>query len=125
MTDSAAGPLAGRRVLVVEDNFLIALNLGECLGEGGAEVIGPCASAAEALAAIAAGGIDCAVVDLNLGEGPDFTTAAALREAGIPFALATGYDGGSVPEEFATVPMLQKPVSGGALVAALLRLAPA
>ena len=123
MPAGAAAPLAGRRVLVVEDNFLIALDLGESLREAGAEVIGPCAGAAEAAEAIAAGGIDCALIDINLGEGPDFATAAALSAAGVPFALATGYDGAAVPEEFAAVTVLLKPVSSGQLVATLAGLA--
>lgn len=119
----SAGVLAGRRILVVEDNFLIALELGECLREAGAEVIGPCANAADGLAAVAAGGIDCALVDLNLGHGPDFAVAEALTGAGVPFALATGYEGAAIPAQFAAVPVLLKPVSGDQVVATLAGLA--
>ena len=125
MDPATPRPLAGRRVLVVEDNFLVALELGEELGEAGAVVIGPCANAADALAAVAAGGIDLAVVDLNLGAGPDYTTAAALRAAGVPFALATGYDGDAVAEAFAAVPVLHKPFAPNQLVAVLAGLSPA
>lgn len=116
MMDTA--PLAGIRILVVEDDFLLAWNEQETLEEAGAVVIGPCSNERSALSA-AEGPVDCAVIDLNLGTGPTFKIAAALRAKDIPFVLVTGYDATAIPNDMLDVKRLQKPVDNRELVRAV------
>ena len=102
--------LRGCRVLVVEDEYLLADDLSLALSSAGADVLGPVPSIAEATAEIAAGRrIDLAVLDVNLRGDMVFPVADALVERGIPFAFATGYDSGSLPDRFSAVPRFEKP----------------
>ena len=88
MTDGSG---AARRVLVVEDSMIIALDTEECLLALGALEVAVEGTVAGALAAMAAGAFDFALLDFNLGSESSEPVAAALRERGIPFWLATGY----------------------------------
>jgi CheY-like chemotaxis protein len=107
------------KVLVLDDEPIIALNTKRMLTDLGAEVIGPALSAEEALAAIGEGP-DAALLDVNLGGGEDsFGVAQALAERGVPFAFVTGYAEKVFPEAFAGRPRLIKPVSDAALGAAV------
>ena len=117
MTDTN---LNGRRILVVEDEYFLAEDLREELSDCGAEVLGPVANLKDATRFVETGGIDAAVLDINLQGELIFSTADELREKGIPFAFATGYDRSSVPQRFADVPRLEKPLKGRQL-AELLR----
>lgn len=99
------------KVLVVEDDFYLASDLGGALRSAGAEVLGPLASCAQAGAAITLSPPDCAVIDINLGQGPDYKLAEQLRGAKVPFLFVTGYDQDSIPERFRDVPCVQKPVA--------------
>jgi PAS domain S-box-containing protein len=98
------------RVLVVEDEALVAMMIGECLTEFGFEVIGPVLTASEALAAAREKQLDAAVLDINLGDGLVYTVAEILTLRGVPFAFVTGYDANSVDARFIGVPVLQKPI---------------
>lgn len=111
--------LAGRRVLIVEDEFLLADDLTDGLTRAGATVIGPAATARDALDLIAAGGIDAAMLDLNLRDHFAFDVADALREAGTPFCLVTGYDEAAIPERLRDAPRCPKPSSMSAMLAML------
>ena len=102
--------LNGRRILVVEDEYFLAEDLREELSDCGAQVLGPVANVKDAIAFIRTGGIDAAVLDINLQGELVFSTADELRAQGIPFAFATGYDRSSVPQRFADVPRLEKPL---------------
>lgn len=101
--------LAGRRVLVLEDDYYLASDTAGALRAAGAEVAGPFAQQAPALEAIRGGGLSSAIVDINLGSGPSFETAQALRQAGVPFVFLTGYDRNTILEGFRDVPRLEKP----------------
>jgi AmiR/NasT family two-component response regulator len=91
--------LAGRRVLVVEDEFLIALDVEDALRELGCEVVGPVATVAQALAVLAdPAGCDLAVLDVRLAEGSTAPLAQALSRQGIPFVVLTGYDRSQLSE---------------------------
>jgi DNA-binding response OmpR family regulator len=114
--------LQGLSVLVVEDDFYIADDLTLALEDAGALVLGPCNTVAIALQMLESTDPDCAVVDVNLGSGPNFDIAGALTARSIPFVLATGYDANIVPAEFAVMPCLQKPVSGSKVVATVAEL---
>ncbi|MBO9560282.1 MAG: response regulator [Caulobacter sp.] len=118
---SDAGSLSGRSVLVVEDDFYQASDTERALRAAGAEVVGPVPRAAMALAALAGGDLDAAVVDINLGEGPSFSVADALQRAGVPFVFVTGYDEVSIPERLAHVETVQKPADMRAISRALIR----
>jgi CheY-like chemotaxis protein len=105
------GGLHGKRLLLVEDDYMIATDLARALAEEGAAVVGPAGSVADALALIAGGAaLDGAVLDINLGREPAYPVAAALRERGVPFVFATGYDAWIIPEPFRDVPRCEKPV---------------
>jgi len=98
------------RVLLVEDNFIIALDLAGLVREAGAEPVGPVASVRDALGAIAAGGVDAAILDINLGEEDALEVADTLDRQAIPFAFATGYSPQDVlPPAHAAMPVLAKP----------------
>jgi len=108
-SDAAAQPLSAIRVLVVEDEYYIADDLRRTLKSAGASIIGPVGSIAQAEAAIEKGGFDCAVLDLNLHGDSAAPLADRLKARGIPFAIATGYASGAVPERHDDVPRLEKP----------------
>jgi DNA-binding response OmpR family regulator len=111
--------IAGKKVLVVEDDYFIAKNLVRHLAASGAEVLGPVPTVAEALALIEAESIDGAVLDINLRGDLVFPVADALLERGVPFIFATGYGSGSVPERYATIVRCEKPVEPDRFIPAL------
>lgn len=98
-------------MLVVEDDFYLADDTRRALQDAGARVLGPCARIDDCLQLLGEEQPDCAIVDINLGRGPNFDIAAALRERGIPFVFLTGYDAGDIPAEFANSARLEKPVN--------------
>src|SRR6185295_15398151 len=83
--------LAGLRVLVVEDEMMVSMLIEDMLSDLGCTVVGPASRLDEALELAKADGIDCAVLDVNLGGQPIFPLADLLRQMGRPFAFATGY----------------------------------
>jgi PAS domain S-box-containing protein len=100
----------GRRVLVVEDEALVATMLREQLAALGYSVLGPAASVAAALALIQEQHPDVAVLDLNLGGELAYPAADLLAARGVPFVFITGYDGATVERRYAGVPVLAKPL---------------
>lgn len=100
---------AGRRVLLVEDEALIAMNVEDMLDTLGYVVVATAAAVEEALAAVEGGGIDAALLDVNLRGRPSFPVADALAARGVPFVFATGYGTGGLREDFRDRPVLQKP----------------
>ncbi len=109
--------LAGLRILVVEDMFLVALDLTDQLADWGCAVVGPAAHVTAALELIADAELDGALLDVNLDGNPSFPIAAALSARGVPFIFLTGYDGKmAFPPEFGSIPKLSKPASAGELV---------
>jgi len=99
-----------RRVLLVEDEALVAMMIQECLTEYGHSVVGPIGRAAEALAAAKQGEFDAAILDINLSDGMAYPVAEILSQRGVPFAFVTGYEADTVDERFSNVPVLQKPI---------------
>jgi DNA-binding response OmpR family regulator len=97
------------RILVVEDEMLVAADLAEALAARGAEVIGPVPTLAEAMRAVATHWIDWAVLDVNLAGEMSFELADRLERAGIPYVLATAYCADQLPERFRGKPRLEKP----------------
>jgi PAS domain S-box-containing protein len=109
---SGAGlKVTGRpRVLLVEDEALVAMMVQECLGDFGYQVIGPISTATEAAARANDGNFEAAVLDINLGDGAVYPIADTLAARGVPFVFVTGYDAESVDARFRNVPVLQKPI---------------
>lgn len=115
---SSRNRLHGRRVLVVEDEALVAMLLEDELTEAGAEVLGPKVDIDGALRLIetaAPGCIDLAVLDFNLRGASAAPVAAALVQRGIPFVIATGYADGHMAEA-PGAPVLCKPYDGQLLI---------
>jgi PAS domain S-box-containing protein len=106
----AAIAVRGGRVLVVEDEALVAAMLREQLAMLGYSVLGPAASVGAALALIEEQQPDVAVLDLNLGGELAYPAADLLVARGVPFVFITGYDGASVERRYAGVPVLAKPL---------------
>lgn len=102
-------PLQGLRVLVVEDEALVAMLIEDMLGDFGCQVLGPAGSIRQALDAIERDPPDAAILDVNLGGEPVYPVADALRRCGAPFVLATGYGEMGVAEGYRDAPVLQKP----------------
>lgn len=101
--------MAGRRVLVVEDEFYLADDLRRALADRGADVLGPVATVARARAIVAEEQLDFAVLDVNLRGETIFALATDLRARDVPFVFATGYDARTLPAAFADVPRWEKP----------------
>ena len=109
--------LAGRRILVIEDEYYLAMELQDEIEQAGGAVIGPCADAKTCLTLLKGDRADAAIVDINLGNGPSFEVADALRSIGVPFLFLTGYDAETVPDRLRDVLCVQKPAN----IALLLR----
>jgi DNA-binding response OmpR family regulator len=97
------------RVLLLEDEALIASLLADWLAELGHEVVGPVASAEAALTAVDSSAIEAAVLDLHVRDGDSCGVASRLRSGGIPFAFASGAGREGLPEAFRDGPVLSKP----------------
>ncbi|MFO1081351.1 MAG: response regulator [Reyranellaceae bacterium] len=115
--------LDGRRLLVVEDDYIIAIELARSLEELGAEVLGPVGTVRAALGLVAKNRerLDGAVLDVNLGSELAYPIADALAERAIPFVFATGYDEFVIPAAYAGAPRCEKPVDNAALARVLAR----
>ncbi len=106
---SEPASLQGRKVLIVEDEPLVAVLLEEILEEFGCSVVGPAAQLDQALELAGSADVDLAVLDVNLGGQPVFPVARVLSDRGVRFVFATGYGAGGLPPEWSHVPALQKP----------------
>lgn len=120
---TSARPLEGKRILVLEDDFYLAKDESALLKEAGAEVIGPFGSAQQGGELPGTGRLDGAVVDINLGLGPDFGFARALQDRGVPFVFVTGYDAAVIPVELSHIERVEKPIRTQDFIAAVARLA--
>ena len=102
-------PLAGRRILIVEDEAMIALLIEDVLTDLGSTVVGPAARLDEALALARSAEVDLAALDLNLAGDPVYPVAEALAERGIPFVFMTGYGQLGIAEPWRGRPSIAKP----------------
>jgi DNA-binding response OmpR family regulator len=100
-----------KRVLVVEDEALLALEISEYLTDVGFEVVGPAASVARALKLITYPGCDIAILDVNLGSEHSEPIALALKARSIPFVVVSGNSLEHLPSGFSGAPLVSKPVS--------------
>ena len=113
------GSLHGCRVLIAEHDQSLAGELADAVARTGACVNGLHCSALEALAAIRTGGVDFAVLDINLHGWGAFRIAEALKSRRTPFVFATGYDLTVIPEQWYDIGLWQKPFDAADLISAL------
>src|SRR3954467_13799267 len=97
------------RVLVVEDELLIAMMAEDMLTALGCETVGPAARVEQGLALAAFAEIDAALLDVNLAGSTSFPIADALRLRGVPFAFTTAYGRSALRECDQDVPVIEKP----------------
>mgnify|MGYP006273003755 CR=1 FL=1 len=103
-------PLAGRCILVLEDEPLVAMLLQDLLLDLGTQVAGPVSSLPEAVALLAQGGIAGALLDVNLRGTMSYPLADALRAEGVPFLFVTGYGPEDLDPAFRDDPLIRKPI---------------
>lgn len=109
-----------RRILIVEDEPLIAMMLEDFLEAGGMDVAGVSDTVESALAVTGEGGVDAAILDVNLSGGEkSWPVAQALADKGIPFLFATGGGDGSIREDFRGRPTINKPYTLDGVTAAI------
>ncbi|WP_438751895.1 response regulator [Pararhizobium sp. O133] len=113
-----------KRVLLVEDEALVAMLVEDFLTEMGFSVVGPAMRLEPALQMAATAEIDFAVLDINLAGKHSFPIAQVLRQRGIPFLFASGYGVAGLAEGFETAPVLQKPFDKSDLEKAILSVNP-
>ena len=113
--------MAAKRILVVEDEFLIALDIAGALEQGGLVVIGPLASISDALEALKQEAVDGALLDANLGGQPVGSIADALLARKVPFAFVSGYGRDQLPPQHREAPLVRKPFTGADLLAVVAR----
>jgi DNA-binding response OmpR family regulator len=112
----SSSPLAGHRVLVVEDEYFLADDIVRALQALGARVIGPYGELEDATRVLDDdGAIDAAIIDINLRSEMVFPLARVLRARNIPFVFATGYDRGTIDAEFQDIRVWEKPVDLAAM----------
>jgi CheY-like chemotaxis protein len=109
----------GKRILVIEDEVMVALDVVDMLEQLGVQTVGTAHTVEQALAAIADGTLDAALLDANLAGAQVDVVAAALTREDVPFVFVTGYSRDSLPTAFRSAPILSKPFSEAELIAAL------
>lgn len=125
MTSPSSSDLTGRRVLVVEDEILVAMLIEDILADLGCEVVGPASRVAAAIDLARSAEIDVAFLDVNVAGEEVFPVAEALAARGIPFVFVSGYGDEALEGSFVGRPTLKKPFPpddlGAALRACLVR----
>ncbi len=112
-------PLSGKKVLVAEDNFVVAQSLRHTIEDaGGAVVVAATAKAADQLSK----GVDFVVLDVHLADGDACWLAKSLRRRGVPFVVLTGYAHEFLPPDLRAAPFVGKPCSEVQLVDAARRI---
>src|SRR4051812_27625169 len=116
MTSFSSVDLAGRRVLVVEDQFVIALDMEQMLRVLGADTVDLATNIPDALAIIERTPPDLAILDLKLGTETTVAIAEALQARAIPLIFVTGYgDLDALPALLRRAPLLRKPIDRATL----------
>jgi len=114
-------PLSGRRVLVVEDESLVAMLLETILEDMGCTPVGPASNIDEGEAMAREAELDAALLDVNVAGRQVFPVAAALKARGVPFVFSTGYGESGLPDEWRGNTTIQKPFTEAAIRNALMQ----
>ena len=121
MNDSEHNPqLKDLRVLVVEDEALVALQIEDMLTELGCAVIGPASRVGQALELLDGEPVEVAVLDLNIAGELVYPVADELRSRGLPYIFVTGYGTSGLSEPYRSRPILEKPFARRELLRAML-----
>lgn len=112
-------PLAGLKLLVVEDEAIISFLIEDMLLSLGCASVAHASSVKQAISLLSEQTPDAAVLDVNLAGEPGYAVAEKLEEGGIPFVFATGYGGTGLPARWRERPVIQKPFTLESLEAAL------
>ena len=115
-------PLAGCRVLVLEDEYYIAADLEATLSSAGAKVVGPISELSKALEQVDQDGFDVAVIDITLRSESAYMIAHELQRRRIPFVFATVYAAQDIPARYRDVTLWGKPYNMEGIVAGVARL---
>ena len=116
-------PLSSRRILIVEDESLVAMLLETILEDMGCVTVGPISNIEDALALLSgdeAGTLDGALLDVNVAGREVFPVAEVLKARGVPFVFSTGYGQGGLPDEWRNKATIQKPFTEAAVEQALM-----
>lgn len=113
--------LNGCRVLIVEDESLVAMLLETILEDMGCTPVGPAATVDEGLAMAESETLDAALLDVNVAGRQIFPVAETLKARGVPFVFSTGYGEGGLPDEWRGQATLQKPFTESAVRDALMK----
>lgn len=119
--DGGGHVLAGRRILVVEDETLISMLIESILEAHGGQVVGPASRLAEGLGKARSEPLDAAILDVNLGSTTCFPIADLLMTREIPFVFLSGYGAASLPPDYDNQLFLQKPFGETDLIDAVCR----
>ena len=123
--DASPRVIYGQRIMIVEDEALVAMILEDQLQEIGLSTVATCASVAEAMKAIDRIALDAAILDVNLGGQLVYPVADRLMDLSIPFVFVTGYGRESIDRRYDSIHVLEKPVEREALGAVFARAPPA
>jgi two-component SAPR family response regulator len=105
-----------KRILIVEDDAIMAMDLMGELEKHGFAVLGPCATTECALELFTEDGCDAAILDVNLGTETSERVAEALNKQGVPFVVVSGYNAEQYPAIYNKAPYLSKPVQTDSLL---------
>ncbi len=114
---SGTATLAGKRIMVVEDEALISMMIEESLVDHGCKTVGPLARVDAAMRAAETETIDAALIDVNLAGTPIYPVADILARRGIPYGFLTGYGEMGLHEAYRQRPVLKKPFTQKNLIA--------
>lgn len=122
LTTQFNGRFADFRVLVVEDEYLIAEEISDTLRDIAIDVVGPIGNLQEASEAVQDASLNWAVLDINISGGASFPLIDILIHNNVPVLLMTGYDQEELPFKYRGLPMIQKPLLRGDLAEAFRKL---
>lgn len=117
MSEPTSPDLSGKRIVVVEDNFLVAADLCNQLRDLGATVLGPAPTTFYAEQLISSKRIDAAILDVRLHGATVYEIADRLRSRGVPILFATAVSREDLPGRFRDAPYLGKPIDFAKLLA--------
>lgn len=107
------------RILIIEDEFLVSLEIETVLTDAGFDVLEPAATIESALRILESEPVDAVILDRNLGGEDVSEIANRLRERKIPFVFLTGYGPETIPQQFQDVPLIAKPFDEQQLIASV------
>jgi CheY-like chemotaxis protein len=122
VADPYLTPSGSLKVLLVEDEGMVAALIEDMLSDLGHQVVAAAARVATAMQIAKTAAFDLAIIDINLNGEPSYPLADVLTERNIPFVFATGYGSQGLSPKFAAIPTLQKPFVSAELQNVLTRL---